>query len=233
MPALRSRESLPAYLPLIDPDHFREASFYRELEAIGYRTILLGGTGGARMREAIEAVRASTSLRVVIHPSSPGEVLPADLVILPVVMNSNSHYTRPFGSGAVMCAMAVAEQELPYLPAAYFVLGESTARWYTDAFLVRSKKVVMAYATYAAMTGYDHLFLDYEDPDLQIDWDLVTALKRIPGMKIVVSDEFDPERAREGRTRGIDTVITPSDILEEARDPLALAREFHAALLAE
>ncbi len=231
MNILRSHNKLPPYLPLIDPDHFREPSFFQELEAIGYRQVLLGGTGGARMREPLDIVRARTYLQVVIHPSSPGEVLPADLVILPVVMNSNSHYVRPFGSGSVMCALAVAEQNLPFLPVAYFVLGESTARWYADAFIVRSKKIIMAYAIYAAMTGYDHILLDYEDPNIQIDWALVTELKRLSAIHVIVTDEFDPETARVGRSKGIDTIITPSNILEQASNPLGLARDFHAALL--
>ena len=33
------------YLPLLDPDKFADIAFYRDLEKIGYRQILLGGTG--------------------------------------------------------------------------------------------------------------------------------------------------------------------------------------------
>lgn len=227
-----SDEPLPPYLPLLDPDHFRDPEFFRGLEQIGYRTVLLGGTGGARMAAAVEQVRKATQLRIVMHPSSPGEVWPVDLVLLPAVMNSNSHFTRPFGSGAVACAAAVAEQDIPYLPLAYFVLGDSTAGWYADAFKVRSKKIILAYCTYARMNGYRWIFLDYEDPSLSIEPALIRMIREHTDVRLMVSDEFTPASARSARAMGIDTIVTPSNLYEQAADPLALAREFYAALLA-
>ena len=118
-------------------------------------------------------------------------------------MNSNSHYTRPFGSGAVACAMATAELDLPFVPVAYFVLGDSTARWYSDAFLIRSRKLIVGYCIYAHMTGYEWVFLDYEDPDLQIDPSLIDAIRQSAKVKLIVSDEFTPESARALRQRGV------------------------------
>jgi heptaprenylglyceryl phosphate synthase len=232
MQDLLYRGPLPPYLPFVDPDVFREKTFYQELERIGYRQILMGGTGTARMADCIRMVQRETHLKLALHPSSPGEIVPVDLVLLPAVMNSNSHYTRPFGSGAVTCAMAVADQAIRYLPIAYFVLGESTARWYSDAFLVSSKKLIVGYCTYARMLSYDWVFLDYEDPRLNIDWHLIGRVKAT-GARLLVSDEFTPQSAREGRKLGIDTIVTPSNLYEQARDPVKLAREFHAALLAD
>jgi thiazole synthase ThiGH ThiG subunit len=51
-------------------------------------------------------------------------------------------------------------------------------------------------------------------------------------VRLMVSDEFTPASARSARAMGIDTIVTPSNLYEQAADPLALAREFYAALLA-
>ena len=219
------------YLPLLDPDSFSELSFYRELERIGYRQVLLGGTGSADLPGLTRTLKEHTSLQVVLYPSGPDALAPADVVLLPDVMNSNSHYARPFGSGSVATAMHVARRGLNFIPVAYFIMGNSTARWYFDAVLVPNPKIVLGYANYARMVGYRYLALDYEDPELAIDPQLIAAIKQISGLHLVVSDEFDPASAREARELGADTVVTPSDIYEDASDPLKVARDFHDALL--
>jgi heptaprenylglyceryl phosphate synthase len=219
------------YLPLLDPDNFADISFYRELERIGYRQVLLGGTGATDLSGLTMKLKEHTKLQVVLYPAGPDSIAPADVIVLPDVMNSNSHYARPFGSGSVATAMQVARRGLNFIPLAYFIMGNSTARWYFDAFLVPSHKIILGYATYARMVGYRYLALDYEDPQLAIDPALIAALKRIPGLDLVISDEFNPESARQALALGADTVITPSDVYEDAADPLKTAREFHDALL--
>lgn len=219
------------YVPLLDPDTFSELSFYRELEAIGYRQILLGGTGATDLSGLTMKLKEHTKLQVVLYPAGPDSLAPADVVLLPDVMNSNSHYARPFGSGSVATAMQVARRGLNFIPVAYFIMGNSTARWYFDAFLVPSNKIILGYAAYARMVGYHYLALDYEDPQLAIDPDLIAAIKRIPGLRLVISDEFDADSGRQALALGADTVITPSDVFEDAADPLAIARELYDALL--
>jgi heptaprenylglyceryl phosphate synthase len=220
------------YLPLLDPDAFSDVAFYKELFRIGYRQVLLGGTGAGDLRDVARAVRTESGLKVVLYPAGPDSVTEhVDVVVLPDVMNSNSHYSRPFGTGTVATAMNIATRGIPYVPVAYFILGNSTARWYFDAFLVPQHKLIVAYATYARMVGYRHLALDYEDPLLDIDPKLISMLKKIDGLDLLISDEFSPARAREALELGARTVITPSDVYEEAADPLALAAEFHAKLL--
>lgn len=219
------------YLPLLDPDNFSDIAFYRELEKIGYRQILLGGTGSADLPGLTQRIKQHTRLQVVLYPAGPDSLAPADIILLPDVMNSNSHYARPFGSGSVATAMHVAQRGLNFIPLAYFIMGNSTARWYFDAFLVPSHKIILGYATYARMVGYRFLALDYEDPALAIDPALIAALRRIPDLHLVVSDEFTPETARQALDIGAHTVVTPSDIYEDASDPLAVARDFHDALL--
>lgn len=219
------------YIPLLDPDHFAEVSFYRELERIGYRQVLLGGTGAADLQGVVRRVKENTGLTVVLYPAGPDSVAPADVILLPDVMNSNSHYARPFGSGSVATAMHVAQRGLKFIPLAYFIMGNSTARWYFDAFLVPNLKIVLGYATYARMVGYRYLALDYEDPDLAIEPRLISALKHLEGLHLVVSDEFTPQTAAKARALGVDTVVTPSDVYEESSDPLRTAREFYDALL--
>lgn len=221
------------YLPLLDPERFSDVAFYQELEKIGYRQVLLGGTGATNLGHLVRELKRHTTLQVVLYPAGPDSVAPADLVLLPDVMNSNSHYARPFGSGSVSTAMHIAQRGLNFLPIAYFIMGNSTARWYFDAFTVPKLKILVGYALYARMIGYRVLALDYEDPGLQIDPGLVAALRTIEGMHLVVSDEFTPTSAAEARALGIDTIITPSNIYEEAADPLALADEFHRSLLRE
>lgn len=219
------------YLPLLDPDNFSDIAFYRELERIGYRQVLLGGTGSADLPGLSNRIKRETKLTVVLYPAGPDSLAPADVILLPDVMNSNSHYARPFGSGSVATAMHVAQRGLNFIPLAYFIMGNSTARWYFDAFLVPSHKIVLGYATYARMVGYRYLALDYEDPALSIDPKLIAALRRIPDLHLVVSDEFTPESARQALDLGAHTVVTPSDIYEDASDPLQVAREFYDALL--
>lgn len=219
------------YLPLLDPDNFSDIAFYRELERIGYRQVLLGGTGSADLPGLSNRIKRETKLTVVLYPAGPDSLAPADVILLPDVMNSNSHYARPFGSGSVATAMHVAQRGLNFIPLAYFIMGNSTARWYFDAFLVPSHKIVLGYATYARMVGYRYLALDYEDPALSIDPKLIAALRRIPDLHLVVSDEFTPETARQALDLGAHTVVTPSDIYEDASDPLQVAREFYDALL--
>lgn len=220
------------YLPLLDPEHFADLAFYRELEKIGYRQVLLGGTGASNLAEVVGQIKQHTNLKVVLYPAGPDSLAAADVVLLPDVMNSDSHYARPFGSGAVATAMNIAKRGLNFLPLAYFIMGESTARWYYDAFLIKKTKIIVGYAMYARMVGYRFLALDYEDPKLSIDPELITHLRKIEGLHLVVSDEFTPASAAAARALGIHTIVTPSNIYEEAADPLALAAEFHRALLA-
>jgi hypothetical protein len=216
---------------LLDPDHFDDIGFYRELERIGYRQVLIGGTGSAKLFHVVRSIKTETALSVVLYPAGPDSVCKADLVLLPDVMNSNSHFARPFGSGSIATAMNIRQQGLPFLPIAYLICGNSTARWYFDAFLPPSQKILLGYATYARMVGYRHLALDYEDPKIAIDPKLIVKLREIPDLNLAVSDEFTPSTAAEARAFGIDTVITPSNVLENSADPLALAAEFHTRLL--
>ncbi len=219
------------YLPLIDPDTFSDVAFYQELSKIGYRQVLLGGTGSAGLVDVVRSIKAHTDLTVALYPAGPDAVCATDVVIMPDVMNSNSHFARPFGSGAVATAMNIMRQGLNFVPVAYIIMGNSTARWYFDAFLLPSTKILLGYANYARMVGYRYLALDYEDPQINIDPHLIAALRRIPGLHLVVSDEFTPASAAEALSYGAQTVITPSDIFEDASDPLALAAEFYTRLL--
>ncbi len=220
-----------AYVPLLDPDAFSDPAFYRELEAIGYEQVLLGGTGSSGLANLIRDIRKETTLSVALYPSGPDAVCDADVVLMPDVMNSNSHFARPFGSGSVATAMNIMKQGVAFLPVAYLILGNSTARWYFDAFSVPSQDILIGYAMYARMVGYRYLALDYEDPEIGIDPAFVSELRQIDGLHLVVSDEFTPQSAVEARELGVQTIVTPSDILEAASDPLALAAEFHAHLL--
>ena len=174
------------FLPLLDPDTFSDVAFYQELEKIGYRQVLLGGTGSAGLTDVVRAIRGATNIM---------------------------------------------RQGLPFVPVAYLIMGNSTARWYFDAFLLPSNKILLGYANYARMVGYRFLALDYEDPEINIDAGLIAALRKIPGLHLVISDEFTPEGAAAALGYGAQTVITPSDIFEDAADPLALAAEFHDRLL--
>lgn len=220
-----------SYVPLLDPESFPDPAFYRELEAIGYEQVLLGGTGSVRQAELIRAIKRETSLSVALFPSGPDAVCEADVVLMPDVMNSNSHFARPFGSGAVATAMNIMRLGLPFLPVAYLILGNSTARWYFDAFTPPSIKVLLGYATYARMVGYRYLALDYEDPQIPIDRTLVSLLRELPDLHLVVSDELTPSEAVEVLDLGAQTIVSPSNVYERAADPLALAAEFHARLL--
>jgi len=220
------------YLPLLDPEKFSDVAFYEELEKIGYRQVLLGGTGASDLASLARDIKAATGLTVVLYPAGPDSVTDAaDVVILPDVMNSNSHFARPFGSGSIATAMNIALKGIDYVPVAYFIMGNSTARWYFDAFLIRQPKLIYAYANYARMLGYPYLALDYEDPELDISEHVIRMLKGLGGLKLVVSDEFTPESAARAMELGTDVVITPSDVYEEASDPVGVAAEFYRKLM--
>lgn len=220
-----------SYVPLLDPDAFSDPEFYRELEKIGYEQVLLGGTGSTAQHELIRSIKRETSLSVVLYPAGPDSVCEADIVLMPDVMNSNSHFARPFGSGSVATAMNIMRLGIPFLPVAYLILGNSTARWYFDAFTLPSTKVLMGYAMYARMVGYRYLALDYEDPNVPIDHKLVSALRELPDLHLVVSDELSPGGAARALELGAQTIVTPSNMYEQAADPLALAADYHKRLL--
>lgn len=232
-PGSSAQPALARLLPLVDPEHFADVGFYAELAAIGYRQVLLGGTGTARLRELVPAIREATDLQVVVYPAGPDSVCEADLVVLPDIMNSSAPHARPFGSGAVMTAMAVARTGCAWLPVAHFIQGNSTARWYYDATPVHDPALLAAHCKYAEMIGYRHIALDYEDPRVQIERRLVQKIKATaPSVHLTVSDEVSAAEAEVLLAHGVDTVILPSDVLQEAADPLALAHEYHARLLA-
>lgn len=216
---------------MFDPEHFGDIEFFIGLAEIGYRQVLIGGTGSGPVAELVAEIRSRAGLQVVLVPSAPAAVTHADLVVLPDVMNSNSHFARPFGSGSVATAAAVAACGVPFLPVAYFILGDSTARWYYDAFHVPSDKVLLGYARYAAMVGYRDVALDLEGPSQPLGAGLLEALVAIPGLRIQVSDDLDAAGATRLLEQGVATVITPSDIYEEHSDPLAHAAAMHSVLL--
>ena len=222
------------YVPLIDPDKFQDLAFYQELEKIGYTQLLLGGTGSGNLPLVSRQIRSQTKLKVALYPAGPDSVTrECDVIILPEVMNTNSPQARPFGTGPVSMAMNIAALRLDYVRVAYFILGNSTARWYFDAFLVPQPKLIAAYANYARMHGYPYLALDYEDPGLNVSPTLLRMLKDVSGeMRLVVSDEFTPAEAHDALAVGVSTIFTPSNLYEDAADPLALAAEYYARLLA-
>ena len=232
-PEAAAQPGLARLLPLLDPEHFGDVAFYRELAAIGYRQVLLGGTGSAQLRALVPEIRRETELQVVVYPAGPDAVCEADLVVLPDIMNSSAPHARPFGSGAVMTAMAVARAGCPFHPVAHVIQGNSTARGYYDATPVYDPALLAAHCKYAEMIGYRHIALDYEDPLLQIDVGLVQRIRAsAPSVHLTVSDEASAAYAEVLTQHGVDTVILPSDVLQEAADPLALAHEYHARLLA-
>ncbi len=223
--------ALPRVLPLLDPEHFDDVAFYRGLWDMGFRQVLLGGTGSARLRSVIPQIRRETDLRIVLYPAGPDAVCEADLILLPDIMNSSAAHGRPFGSGAVMTAMAVARSGCPYLAAAHFIQGDSTARWYYEATPVLDPARLVACCRYAAMVGYRHVALDYEGAASRFDPALARRLAQaVPGAWLTVSDEVSPAQALALLQHGVDTVVVPSDLLEQAADPLGLAQQYLAAL---
>lgn len=222
-----TKVQLPKYLPLFDPDSFQEASFYKEIEKIGYKQILLGGTGNATMKKAIEDIHLHTNLSVAIVPSGPGDIFPTELVFLVAIMNSNSHYFRPFGSGSVACGVAITQQGIPFIPVAYFVMGDSTARWHTDADLIPNNKILLSYCQHTQMLGYKWLLLDYEGHSSSISVELIQKIKKYTQINLMIINEFTPETALQAINAGVDTAITASDIYEETHNPIQLAREFY------
>ena len=225
-----TKVQLPKYLPLLDPEIFQEASFYKEIEKIGYKQILLGGTGNAAMKRAVEAIHKNTNLSVSILPSSPGDILPVELVFLVAIMNTNSHYFRPFGSGSVACGIEIAQQGIPFVPLAYFIMGNSTARWYTDADLITNDKILLSYCQHTQMLGYKWLLLDYEGHSSNISVELIQKIKKYIHINLMVISEFTPQTALEAISAGVNTVITASDIYEETHNPIQLARDFYENL---
>ncbi len=57
------------------------------------------------------------------------------------------------------------------------------------------------------------------------------TLRKKTNLQLVVSDVLDSLGASTALDGGVHTIITPSDVLEVAADPLALAREYAEVLL--
>ncbi len=231
-PPVRSRATpvLSRFLPLLDPDHFSDLAFFVALSAMGYRQVLLGGTGSDAVARIVRAVRAATDLEVVLYPAGPGGVCEADLVILPDVMNSEASHARPFGPSAVATALATARLGCPFLPVAYFIQSESTAKRYFDAHPILCDTTLAEYCRYAAMVGYRHIALDYEGQRTASPALCAELKASAPGCWLTVSDEVTPVAAQQLLAHGVDTLVLPSDVLEAAADPLALAHAYHRAL---
>lgn len=70
------------YLPLLDPDEFSDASFFRELDKMGYRQVLLGGTGAGDLPRLAEEIKRETRLTVVLYPAGPDSEEASDPVAL-------------------------------------------------------------------------------------------------------------------------------------------------------
>jgi len=222
---------LPRLLPLIDPDCFDDPAFFRELAAIGYRCVLLGGTGTEQLGRVAERVRRETTLEIVLYPSGPSAVCEADLVIMPDVMNSGAAHARPFGPAAVETAAEIARTGAAFLPVAYFIQSDSTACRYFRASPIEAVPTLIDHCRYAAMVGYRCFAFDYEGP-VVADATVARRLKQeLPDCWLVVSDEVSPQGARQLLESGVDTVVLPSDILEEASDPLVLATTYQRELL--
>ena len=147
-------------------------------------------------------------------------------------MNSNSHYFRPFGSGSVACGVEIAQQGIPFIPVAYLILGDSTARWYTAADLIPNNKILLSYCQHTQMLGYKWLLLDYEGSSSIMNVELIKKIKKYIQINLMIINEFTPETALQAIDAGVDTAITASDIYEEAQNPIQLAREFYDNLIA-
>ncbi|MBX7077835.1 MAG: hypothetical protein K1X88_01530 [Nannocystaceae bacterium] len=233
MPTVRAAPQLPRLLPLLDPEHFGDVAFYRALAAMGYRQVLLGGTGSTHLPALVAALRRQTALQIVVYPCGPEAVCAADLILLPDIMNSSAAHARPFGSGAVRTAMAVARTGCPWLPVAHFIQADSTACDYYDAEPVHDAQALLRQCTYARMVGYRHIALDYEGAAARLPCALARRLAQaVPSAWLTVSDEVCPARAQALLASGVDTVVVPSDLFEQAADPLALAHAYFVRLLA-
>ena len=147
-------------------------------------------------------------------------------------MNSNSHYFRPFGSGSVACGVEIAQQSIPFIPVAYFIMGDSTARWYTDADLIPNNKILLSYCQHTQMLGYKWLLLDYEGSYSNINVELIKKIKKYTQINLMIINEFTPQTALQAIDAGVKTIITASDIYEESAHPIELAREFYKILIA-
>lgn len=221
---------LAPYLPLFDPEHFHDPAFFRQLERMGYRQVLLRDTGCSNLLDLVTNIKSATALQVVLYSGTPGPG--ADLIVLPDVVGSISDPAHPLGSCSVTTTINVRQRRLSFLPVASFVLGNSTASWFHDMFRSISEMVLVNYANYARIVGYHFFELDYNGASLDIRPELIAALRKIPDIQLLINDRFTPDRARAVLELGAHTVITPSEVYEAAGDPLALAAEFYARLLA-
>lgn len=229
--ALAPATPLSRFSLLLDPDHFGDVAFFTELREMGYADVLLGGTGCHRLPALVAEIRRATDLRVILYPSGPDAVCEADLLVMPDIMNSRAPHARPFGPGAVMTALAIARTGCPWLSVAHFIQGQSTARWFYEAEPIRDDGLLAHHCRYAEMVGYRNIALDYEDPTTQVDTETIVRIKKsVPRCHLTVSDEVSPMRAYELAQHGVDTVILPSNVLEAAADPLALAHRYRTRL---
>ena len=80
------------------------------------------------------------------------------------------------------------------------------------------------------MIGYPYLALDCEGGEVSDT--TLTQLRQVFSGRLVVSQQVTPARAAALLALGVDTLITPSNLYEEAADPVALAATYRPLLAA-
>lgn len=223
---------LPRFILKLDPIRFQELKFYRALEEIGYNHIFFSGTGWGRTTVLVNKIRNSSELKVILHPANSSDLCKTDLIVLPVIMNTNSPYLRPFGTESINSAIGAKAAGLNYLNVAYFVLGPTQMAWHHQTFDIPSSEHLYNYCLYSHMLGFKYIWLDYEGA-VNVDLDLIKRLKAEEGLKLIVSGAFSQSQTRELYTLGVDTVMLSGQLLLASDDPLALAKTFYDNLMAK
>ncbi|MFW3145782.1 MAG: geranylgeranylglyceryl/heptaprenylglyceryl phosphate synthase [Thermoplasmatota archaeon] len=215
----------PVHVTLIDPDKQgpeRSASLASHAQEGGTDILLIGGTTGVndeKLGTTISAVKAETSLPIIIFPTSHQVLSPdADAVFYMSLMNSRNldYVIREAARGS----LRIAEMGLEAIPVGYIVVEPGmTVGEVGDVDLIprSDTRTAMEYAKAAELFGMDFCYLEggsgVSEP---IPYEMIRSVRSILSIPIILGGGINsPQRAFEAVKAGADVIVTGTFIERE------------------
>ncbi len=229
----------PVHMTLIDPDKQPPSEACRiavEAQKGGSHMILIGGTTGVdatKQEETLSAVRETSTLPVVIFPTSADIISSnADAIFYMSLLNSRN--PQLIIGEAVRSSLKLAEMNLEVIPVGYLVfepgmlvgkVGEVDLIGRNDHDLGRS------YAKAVEFLGMDLCYIEggsgVPEP---IPGKMISAIKDIIDIPLIVGGGINtPERAAEAVRSGADIIVTGT-MIETSNDIPKALRSMRAAM---
>ena len=217
------------HLTLIDPDSQPPAiagKIAAQAASGGTDAIMVGGSTGATgvtVEETVKAIKAASSLPVILFPANAAGVSEsADAIFFMSLLNSRdvNYITTNQAIGAPL----VYKHGIEPISMAYIVIEPGgAAGWVGDARLIprNRPKLAVAYSLAAKYLGMHYIYLEAgSGADKPVPVEMVAAVKKAvgKGTKIIVGGGIrDGQTARERVKAGADMICTGT-IVEQVDD---------------